>query len=191
MIVKFLIAIGSYLLFDELLNKGEKNHERDPENGNSGDSSSNRHSTDQTAKGPDRQRCIKSDVVQIRNPKTRKYVAIDRERGVITARKKTAGPFKGIPIYKGDKKNERDNQTPDESKRDVGNSGAGNHSDNKPDTDPVNDQAQAVTQAENKGDKTNEHQENRQDGTGNNGRDVRVQLSGNPKPDAETAVEGQ
>ncbi len=40
----------------------------------------------------------KKDIVQVRNPKTGRYVKIDRARGRIIAHKKSEGPYKGIPI---------------------------------------------------------------------------------------------
>lgn len=40
----------------------------------------------------------KSDVVQIRNPKSDRYVKIDRAKGKIIAHKKSAGPYKNVPI---------------------------------------------------------------------------------------------
>ena len=40
----------------------------------------------------------KIDIVQTRNPKTDRYVKIDRSRGRIVAHKRTQGPYKGIPI---------------------------------------------------------------------------------------------
>ena len=36
--------------------------------------------------------------VQLRNPKTKKYVKIDKVKGLIVAHKKTRGPYKGIRI---------------------------------------------------------------------------------------------
>lgn len=41
---------------------------------------------------------IKSDVVQVRNPKTGRYVKIDRASGKILGHKKSAGPYKNIPV---------------------------------------------------------------------------------------------
>lgn len=40
----------------------------------------------------------KSDVVQVRNPKTGRYVKIDRATGKILGHKKSAGPYKNIPL---------------------------------------------------------------------------------------------
>lgn len=40
----------------------------------------------------------KKDIVQVKNPKTGHYVKIDRVEGKIIGHKKTAGPYKGIPI---------------------------------------------------------------------------------------------
>ncbi len=36
------------------------------------------------------------DLVQVRNPKTGRYVVIDRERGVLVKQKRTPGPYRGI-----------------------------------------------------------------------------------------------
>jgi len=38
----------------------------------------------------------KKQTVQIKNPKTGKYVKIDREKGSIVAHKKSEGPFKNV-----------------------------------------------------------------------------------------------
>jgi len=40
----------------------------------------------------------KRDIVQTRNPRTGRYVKIDRAAGRITGQKKTPGPYKGIPV---------------------------------------------------------------------------------------------
>jgi hypothetical protein len=40
----------------------------------------------------------KKDIVQVKNPKTDRYVKIDRDAGKILAHKKSEGPYKGIPI---------------------------------------------------------------------------------------------
>ena len=40
----------------------------------------------------------KKDMVQVKNPKTDRYVKIDRDAGRIIAQKKTPGPYKNIPI---------------------------------------------------------------------------------------------
>ena len=40
----------------------------------------------------------KKKIVQVRNPKTGKYVKIDREKGSIIAHKKSEGPFKNVAI---------------------------------------------------------------------------------------------
>lgn len=37
-------------------------------------------------------------VVQVKNPKTGRYVKIDRTAGGIVAHKATAGPYKGVPV---------------------------------------------------------------------------------------------
>jgi hypothetical protein len=40
----------------------------------------------------------KKRIVQVKNPKTGKYVKIDREKGRIVAHKKSEGPFKGVAV---------------------------------------------------------------------------------------------
>jgi len=40
----------------------------------------------------------KKDVVQVKNPRTNKYVKIDRSKGRIIDQKKSDGPYKGVPI---------------------------------------------------------------------------------------------
>lgn len=40
----------------------------------------------------------KRDVVQVKNPKTGRYVKIDRGAGKIVAHKKSSGPFEGVPV---------------------------------------------------------------------------------------------
>lgn len=40
----------------------------------------------------------KPDYVQLKNPRTGRYVKIDRTRGLIVASKKSDGPYKNIPI---------------------------------------------------------------------------------------------
>jgi hypothetical protein len=40
----------------------------------------------------------KKDIVQVKNPKTNKYVKIDRSAGKIVSHKKSDGPYKGIPV---------------------------------------------------------------------------------------------
>lgn len=40
----------------------------------------------------------KSKVVQVKNPRTNKYVKIDRSAGKIVGTKKSSGPYKGVPI---------------------------------------------------------------------------------------------
>lgn len=39
-------------------------------------------------------------IVQVLNPRTDRYIKIDREKGAIVSEKKTKGPYKGIPIVK-------------------------------------------------------------------------------------------
>lgn len=40
----------------------------------------------------------KRDVVQIKNPRTGRYVKIDRSEGRIISHKKSKGPYKDIPV---------------------------------------------------------------------------------------------
>ena len=40
----------------------------------------------------------KRDVVQVKNPKTNRYVKIDRSAGKIVSHKKSKGPYKGVPV---------------------------------------------------------------------------------------------
>ncbi|MCK5075788.1 MAG: hypothetical protein KAR38_05400 [Calditrichia bacterium] len=40
----------------------------------------------------------KSDVIQIKNPKSGRYVKIDRSVGTIVSHKKSEGPYKGVPV---------------------------------------------------------------------------------------------
>ena len=40
----------------------------------------------------------KKDIVQVKNPRTNRYVKIDRSAGKIVSSKKTGGPYKGVPV---------------------------------------------------------------------------------------------
>jgi hypothetical protein len=40
----------------------------------------------------------KKDIIQTRNPKSDRYVKIDRSAGKIIAHKKSEGPYKNVPI---------------------------------------------------------------------------------------------
>ncbi len=40
----------------------------------------------------------KRDVVQVKNPRTDRYVKIDRSAGKIVSHKKTQGPYKDVPV---------------------------------------------------------------------------------------------
>lgn len=40
----------------------------------------------------------KRDVVQAKNPRTNRYVKIDRSAGKIISHKKSTGPYKDIPV---------------------------------------------------------------------------------------------
>jgi hypothetical protein len=42
-------------------------------------------------------KCKKKEIVQIKNPKTGRYVKIDRAAGRIIDHKKTQGPYRNIP----------------------------------------------------------------------------------------------
>ena len=51
------------------------------------------------------------DIVQIKNPKSGKYIKIDRDKGIILSHKTTKGPYKNIPVAR--KKEDRDILKPD------------------------------------------------------------------------------
>ena len=40
----------------------------------------------------------KKDIVQVKNPKSNRYIKIDRDAGMIIGYKKSEGPYKNIPI---------------------------------------------------------------------------------------------
>lgn len=40
----------------------------------------------------------KHDMVQVKNPKTERYVKIDRTEGRIVSEKKSPGPYSGVPV---------------------------------------------------------------------------------------------
>ena len=40
----------------------------------------------------------KREIVQTKNPKTNRYVKIDRSAGKIIAHKKSGGPYKNVPV---------------------------------------------------------------------------------------------
>ena len=46
----------------------------------------------------------KKKIVQVKNPRTGRYVKIDRSKGRIVSSKKSSGPYKGIPVAKKKKK---------------------------------------------------------------------------------------
>jgi hypothetical protein len=46
----------------------------------------------------------KKDVVQIKNPKSGRYVKIDRAAGKIISHKKSGGKYKGVPVARKKKK---------------------------------------------------------------------------------------
>jgi len=43
-------------------------------------------------------------VVQVRNPRSGRYVKIDRSAGRIVSHKKSPGPYQGVPIARTNKK---------------------------------------------------------------------------------------
>ena len=46
----------------------------------------------------------KRDVVQVKNPKSGRYVKIDRGAGRIVSHKKSSGPYKGVPVARAKKR---------------------------------------------------------------------------------------
>jgi len=40
----------------------------------------------------------KRNVVQVKNPRTNRYVKIDRSAGKIVSHKKSTGPYKDVPV---------------------------------------------------------------------------------------------
>ena len=40
----------------------------------------------------------KHDIVQVKNPRTNRYVKIDRTEGKIIAHKKSTGKYQGVPV---------------------------------------------------------------------------------------------
>ena len=45
----------------------------------------------------------KHDVVQVKNPKTNRYVKINRTEGRIVGHKPTPGPYKNVPVARKSK----------------------------------------------------------------------------------------
>ena len=43
---------------------------------------------------------IKKGIGQTKNPRTGKYIIIDRDKGRIVRTKKTPGPFKNVPVIR-------------------------------------------------------------------------------------------
>lgn len=43
---------------------------------------------------------MKKSIVQTKNPRTGKYVKINREKGKIVGNKKSPGPYKAVPIVR-------------------------------------------------------------------------------------------
>ncbi len=48
------------------------------------------------------------DMVQVLNPRSNRYIKIDRDKGIILSSKKSEGPYKNIPII-----NQSKNSPPD------------------------------------------------------------------------------
>lgn len=46
----------------------------------------------------------KSDIVQVKNPRTGRYVKIDRAKGKIISHKKSEGKYKNVPVARKNKK---------------------------------------------------------------------------------------
>ncbi len=46
----------------------------------------------------------KKKIVQVKNPRTGRYVKIDRSKGRIVSSKKSEGPYKGVPVVRKSKK---------------------------------------------------------------------------------------
>lgn len=42
----------------------------------------------------------KRDLIQLKNPISKRYVLVDRTKGSIISHKKSPGPYKGVPIHK-------------------------------------------------------------------------------------------
>lgn len=42
----------------------------------------------------------KTKIVQTKNPRTGKYIKIDRSKGKILSNKKSDGPYKGVPVVR-------------------------------------------------------------------------------------------
>ena len=40
----------------------------------------------------------KTDIVQVKNPRSNRYIKIDRAKGRILSHKKSEGAYKGIPV---------------------------------------------------------------------------------------------
>lgn len=47
---------------------------------------------------------VKKKIVQVYNPKTKRWVKIDREIGKVVAHKKSPGPYKNVPRYRPSKR---------------------------------------------------------------------------------------
>ncbi len=60
------------------------------------------------------------DLVQIRNPRTDRYVKIDRAVGRILGEKRTKGPWKNVPIGRKRKEEESDKVPEKRYNMDVG-----------------------------------------------------------------------
>jgi len=42
----------------------------------------------------------KKGIVQTKNPRTGKYVKIDRDKGKVISTKSSTGPYKGVPVIR-------------------------------------------------------------------------------------------
>jgi hypothetical protein len=42
----------------------------------------------------------KKGIVQTKNPRTGKYVKIDRDKGKVISTKNSTGPYKGVPVIR-------------------------------------------------------------------------------------------
>jgi len=49
----------------------------------------------------------KKDIVQVKNPRSGRYVKIDRDQGKIIAHKKSAGPYKNVPVARNSSKKKK------------------------------------------------------------------------------------
>ncbi|NYT27838.1 MAG: hypothetical protein H0A76_08050 [Candidatus Thiodubiliella endoseptemdiera] len=45
-----------------------------------------------------------SDIIQVKNPRTNRYVKIDRDKGRIISHKKSPGKYANVPVAKSKRK---------------------------------------------------------------------------------------